>query len=356
MNAPFNRHGGLTLLPMPGFRTLADAIAARIAAVGSEEGGTHTPVDIAEPEFGLRSSGEPFLRLGKRHVGGHDVVVLTSGPGTYEMLGQTEFVLQYLVGRRARRIALVTGYFPLSRSDKDEGEFEFALVGFVTKKFMDAADGRLDRIIAADLHAPQSVSTGRIGLITEVTMAKQVLRAAIADVIAEGGRPVVAFTDDGSVKRAGPALARVEAELGIGRVPVVQGSKRRKSEDVELLNVYGDVDAVRGATVIGFDDEIATAKTNLANGKAMRVQYGAAAYHAAVTHGVFRGGAAERFLAPDCPVDRIYCAETIPVASRPELASLMADGRLRVVEGWDKKLAWAIHNHHWDESIRDSAH
>jgi len=67
MNAPFNRHGGLTLLPMPGFRTLADAIAARIAAVGSEEGGTHTPVDIAEPEFGLRSSGEPFLRLGQRH-------------------------------------------------------------------------------------------------------------------------------------------------------------------------------------------------------------------------------------------------------------------------------------------------
>ena len=109
----YNRNGGLTLVDLPGFLKLAKTIKPLIEELG-ESGKRPTPVDIVEPEFGLRASGEPYIRLGKDHVGGHDCVVLTSGPGTYEMLGQVDFALGYLAGRHARRIALITGYMPLT--------------------------------------------------------------------------------------------------------------------------------------------------------------------------------------------------------------------------------------------------
>lgn len=78
-----NNHGGLTLVPMPGFILMAEEVKKII-----ESKHTDTLVDIAIPEFGWRASGEPFVRLYKKYIGGHDCIVVASGPGTYEMLGQ----------------------------------------------------------------------------------------------------------------------------------------------------------------------------------------------------------------------------------------------------------------------------
>lgn len=355
MNGPFNRHGGLTLLPMSGFGPMAERVAAKIVEIGREDGEDRweTPVDIAVPKFGLRSNGEPFLQLGKRHVGGHDCVLITSGPGTPQMLLQTQLALQYLAARRAGRTTLVTGYFPLSRSDKDEGGLEFALPPFVIHGFMGASDGKLDRIIAVDLHAPQVVMSGRTGLITELSQTRRVLKRAIEDAVATGRPIVVAFPDDGAQKRSVKVLDALERELGIP-IPSVCGVKRRTSStESRLLQVFGRTEHIRGATVLCADDEIATGGTNIATAKAMKDQYGAAAVYAVVTHGVLCERAPDRFSEPGCAVDRIYCSDTIPVENRPELASLVADGRL-VVESWAKDLAWAVYNHHWDLSIRDA--
>lgn len=355
MNAPFNRHGGLTLIPMPRFREMADRVSAKIIEIGQEDGEDRweTPVDIAEPKFGLRSNGEPFLRLGKRHVGGHDCMLVTSGPGTYEILLQTQLALQYLAARRAERITLVTGYFPLSRSDKDEGGLEFALPPFVIHGFMAASDGLLDRIIAVDLHAPQVVMSGRTGLITELSQMRRVIKCAVSDLAESGARIVVAFPDDGAQKRSGKILDAIEKELGV-ELPTVCGVKRRKSStESKLLQVFGNTDRIRGAAVLCVDDEIATGGTNIATAKAMKEQYGAVSVYAVVTHGVLCENAPARFAATDCAVDRIYCSDTIPAESRPELAPLIASGRLRV-ESWAKDLAWAIYNHHWDLSIREA--
>lgn len=358
MDGKFNQHGGLSLVPMPGFEEMASDVADRIRQIGGQNGEDRwpTPVDIAQPKFDCRASGEPFLQLGKRHVGGHDCVVIGSGPGTPEMLIQTMLMLRYLAGRRAERIALVSGYFPLSRSDKDEGGLEFALPPWVIEAFMASAEGKLDRIISADLHAPQVVMSGTTGLITELSLLRRLIKQAVHDANGLVGSPtVVAFPDDGAQKRAGTILDALERDFSIV-LPSVCGVKRRTSStESKLLQVFGNTDAIRGATVLCVDDEITTGGTNIATARAMKEQYGAARVFAVVTHGVFAKDAPERFLASDSPVDRVYCADTIPVSTRSELRALVDAGRLYEVT-WSTDLAWAIYNHHWNLSIRGSTH
>ena len=80
-----NLNGGLTLIPMPGFEEQTERVKPIIEGKTRDEHRL-TPVDIVRPEFGRRASGEPYIRMAKEHIGGHDCVVITSGPGTPGML------------------------------------------------------------------------------------------------------------------------------------------------------------------------------------------------------------------------------------------------------------------------------
>ncbi len=346
---PFNQHGGLTLVPLPGFEPMADRVKKWLE---NSEFDFFTTVDVAVPEFGQRSSGEPFIRLGKQHIAGHDCVVIGSGPGTPEMLTQLLMLLRYLVGRRASRIAVVAGYFPLARSDKDEGGTEFALPPWFIDLMMMATYQRLDRVISVDLHAPQVVMSGRTGLITEVSLVRRVLQRAFAVALSEGRPVCLSFPDDSAAKRMEHAVAITSEEFGV-ELPIVYGSKRRvSSEDITLSNLFGDIDALRGATVLNLDDEIATGGTNITSAQRMREEFGADSVWAVVTHGVLCGPAPERFMAEDCPVERIFITNTIPVQGRPELAPLVDSGRLDVTD-WCEDLAFVLYHHHWNLSIRE---
>mgnify|MGYP001614838425 CR=1 FL=1 len=352
MEIQYNRNGGLTLVPMPGFEALARQVKEKIEGRKDRP----TPVDIVHPVFGERDSGEPFLQLGKDHIGGHDCVVLTSGPGTYQMFGQLLLVLRYLVGRRAERVAVVSGYFPLSRSDKDEGQLEFALPPIIVDLMVAAARGKLDRIIAVDLHAPQVVMSGHAGLITEVSLVRRVIGRAMRDacVAHDAASVAVCFPDDTAAKRAEEAIARAwEEVVGMGAPDVVYGSKRRKdSSESHLKRLYGDVESVRDSIVLSFDDEIATGGTNINAGLMLKQEHGAREVWAVVTHGVLCGRAAERFADAACPIDRVYITDTIPVENRPALAPLVAQGKLVVVPWWED-LGHIVFHHHWDLSVRE---
>ena len=346
---PFNQHGGLTLVPMPGFEALAQQVKETLEHADFE---FQTFVDVAQPEFGERASGEPFVRLGKQHIAGHDCVVLGSGPGTPEMLTHLFMLLRYVTGRRASRIAAVTGYFPLGRSDKDEGGKEFALPPLIIDLMMMATYNTLDRVIAVDLHAPQVVMSGRTGFITEVTLVRRVLQRAIETGLAAGRPLCLCFPDDAAAKRVDGALERISEDLGI-ELPAVYGVKRRKtSRESTLKSLFGDLHALQGATVLNLDDEIATGGTNLASAEAIKRGHGAREVWAVVTHGVLCGPAAERFEKLDCPVDRVFITDTIPVENRPELQGLIASGRLDVTP-WRQDLSWILYHHHWNLSIRE---
>lgn len=358
MSVPHNRNGGLTLVAMPGFELQARRVAETILRYGTAPGKKRkrTPVDIVIPEFGRRASGEPFLRLGKQHIGGHDVIILASGPGTWETLGQINLLLRYVAARRATRVALVTGYFPLSRSDKDEGEFELALCEYVISQMIAAAktmDFHLDRIIAADLHAAQIVMAGPTGLITELSLIRLVLRPAIVDALEAKERICLIYPDDSAAKRFAKPVEMLERQLGIKRLPSVVGIKRRTSStEAELKELFGDTDALEGATGISVDDEIATAKTNVLSAEMVKTAYKARRVNAVVTHGVLCEPALERLLAPNCAIDRVYATDTIPFENRPALRPLIDAGRLVTVD-WSEELGISLFHHHWDLSIRN---
>lgn len=341
-----NNNGGLTIVALPGFEEMSKIVRDTI-----EEKYEYT-VDFVVPKFSLRASGEPFLRLSKDHLGGHDVVAVTSGPGTYEMLGQLQFLLHYLKARRAKRIAVVTGYSPLGRSDKDEGSEELALIPHVIHAIRSAAYRHLDRIMTADLHSAQSVmAAGEMGIITEHSMARHLLRQAIRDSQEDAKRICIFLPDDGARKRFHDAISRLEEEFNIS-FPIIIGQKiRTSSTSSRAIGFYGDVEKIHGATVIGFDDEISTGKTTMDIARAAKDDYGAKMFIAAVVHGVFCGQSVDYFSDLACPVDRVYTTDTIPFFNRPALKPLVENGRLRVVT-WAYELAEIIHRHHWDLSIR----
>lgn len=349
MEPRFNRNGGLTIIPLPGFEELAEKVKKLIEF----DRGQESFVDVALPKFGHRASGEPYLKLSKDHIGGHDCVILTSGPGTYETLGQILLALGYLVGRRAGRISVVTGYLPLARSDKDEGTLELALVSHVVHLLETAAYGQLDRIIAVDLHSSQEVAVGaRMGLITEVSMARRLLTMAAEEALqTEPKRPVaLVFPDEGALKRF--EIAAKETFNKLGRAfPVACGQKRRvNSKESKFLGLSGDVDSLKGARIISFDDEFATGKTNMQSAMAVKDQYGAAEFWAATVHGVLCGDAAKILREP--AIDRLYITDTIQNFKKPEFAELIDGQKIRVMS-WAADLAQIIYHHHWDISIRE---
>ncbi|HIF05759.1 MAG TPA: ribose-phosphate pyrophosphokinase [Gemmatimonadetes bacterium] len=346
---PFNQHGGLTLIPMPGFEDLAREVKRRVE-VGRYE--FDTSIDVADFEFGYRASGEPYVRFGKEHIAGHDCVVLTSGPGTPAMLLQLMLILRYLSGRRASRIAVVAGYFPLGRSDKDEGALEFAMPPLIIDLMMMSTYNGLDRVITVDLHAPQVVMSGRTGFITEVSMIRRMLKRAADEALALGHPICLCFPDDTAAKRMESAVAQISEQMGV-TFPVVYGAKRRtSSQESTLAGLFGELDAIDSATVLNLDDEIATGGTNIDSAAELKAHYGAARVWAVVTHGVLCGSATERFGEPSCAVDRVFISDTIPVSNRPELEPLMASGRLDVTS-WCPDLSWILYHHHWNLSIRE---
>lgn len=353
---PLNRNGGLTLVPMPGFEAVAykikDLIEIRSLKITKEHPtGCFTPVDIAIPVFGLRPSKEPFVQLGKSHVGEHNCFVLTSGPGTYRMMMQLILVVGHLAARKASRMTVVSGYFPLARSDKDEGELELALPPFFMRALMGVSQGLLKRIVCADPHSDQMVMAGDPGVITPVYLTLRILRHVVAEAMKVSSNICLAFPDDTAAKRYEPAVAILEKELGVS-FPFVSTAARRKSgNEKHIKYIVGDVEKMKDAIVIALDDETATGGSQIKAANRFKKDYGAKEVWAAVTHGVLCGEAPNLFLASDCPVDHLYVTDTIPVEGRADLDQLFSSGRLHVIS-WIEDFAEIIYHLHWGRNAR----
>ncbi|PLX26142.1 hypothetical protein C0581_05020 [Candidatus Parcubacteria bacterium] len=339
-----SQHGALTLVPMPGFEDIATLLKEQIER-------KETPVDIASPIFGRRSSKEPFIKLKKKHIGGHDCVILTSGPGTPDMLVNLFFLLNHVAGRRAARITVITAYFPLSRSDRDEADDEFALPPLIVSLMKTAAQGRLDRIISVDLHASQVVMAGDPGLITEVSMFKRVFKQALEEALQTHDKIVVHYPDNGAKKRYEEAVTNVADELDCDIFTTFGDKRRGNSRDVEIKDIYRDVDELEGALVLSVDDEAATVSTNLRTANTVRERAEIHEFWAIVTHAILCGDAVENLQLDHSPLDRLYVADTVPLVNRQFLNPFVKSGKIRVVS-WLTDLGHIIYHHHWDTSIR----
>jgi len=352
-----NLNGGLTLIPAPGFDRIAFDVKQIIEGYYKD-----TPIDIVPPVIKLRASGEPCVQMGKEHIGGHDCVLITSGPGTYKMICETQFLLGQIVGRRARRLMLVTAYQPLSRTDKDEGDLEFALQMHVVHLFKSAAYGKLDRIIVVDLHSAQGVqSGGQLGFITEISLARRVLKRAVQDAIKEfpQAKIILIFPDENAGKRFRDAVIRVRDEITREHsieLRILHGQKiREDSRNSQFLGLFGhlgDIEALKGGIGIIFDDEISTFGTNYDVAHEIWRRYDPRALRSAAIHGVFSENAAERISSATNPISRIYITDTVPFDDRPHLNHLFESQRVVCVP-WVQDLAQVIYHYHWGQSIRE---
>ena len=351
----FNRNGGLTLVPATGFGELSNQLKIELEQKGSNEG-KRILVDIVCPTYGHHPSGEPFLELTKEHIGGHDVIILTSGPGTERMITETLFLLGYVSARRPSRITLITCYFPLSRSDKDEGGKRLALPPLIIELFKKSAQEKLDRIISFNLHSPQVVMAGNTGLITPLSLGRRILTKTIEDAIefvkGTNRKICLYYPDDGSAENFEDATTSVCEKTGV-ILPKIFGVKRRKdSNSCHLKGIHGDIGLLNGSLVIGMDDEGATMGTSIEGAGCLKEQFRIYQYWSAVIHPVLCGNGCQRLTDPQCAIDRTYCTNTIPTEHRPELEPLIASGRLRVISLIDD-LTNIIYYHHEDTSIRE---
>ena len=348
-----NQNGGLTIVAFPGFEEIAKKVQSLIQEKENEKNGEKAAiVDLVIPLFKERVSKEPYCQLGKEHIGGHDCVIITGGPANWEKLGQLQLLLSYLAGRRARRISIVFGYFPLGRSDKDEGGLELALPPILVRQWQAAANGNLDRIIALDLHSPQIVMAGWSGLITEVSMARKILNQAVMDAKELGyNKIVVHFPDDGAAKRYEQAYLNVKKSSGV-EMYWTEGSKRRTdSGHCELGPITGDTEKLSDSLVIIMDDEAATMTTALKWALALLINYRCKEVWGSIVHGVFCGDGDKLLGAPDCPMVRLYCSDSIPFDKRNYLDHLLDSKKICLVS-WITELANIIYHHHRDESLR----
>ncbi|MDD2758329.1 MAG: ribose-phosphate pyrophosphokinase-like domain-containing protein [Patescibacteria group bacterium] len=353
-----NRYGGLTLVPTSDrFLPLAKEVKDYLEIFNEERRVVKFPTqtDLARPVYDYRASGEPFVRQTNEHICDHDVYILTSGPGTPEMLMELFMTEMYMVGRHASRITLVCGYLPLSRSDKDEKETELAVLPHIIHLIKSAAYDDLHRIISCDLHAPQNVmAAGKPALITEVSMARLVLTKVINDALEKFRPDKIAFSllDEGSAKRFAWAVKSVSEEFGIP-FPVIIGKKIRKdSETTKIEGLTGDLDRLPGSLVIGIDDEVATAFTQIQIATEFIRTLGVSEFWGMAVHGIFCKNAVENLMAPGCPISRIYTTDTVPFCDRQErMAPLFESNRPHVVP-FAPEVAQIISHHHWGHSIR----
>lgn len=359
---PHNPNGGLTLIPLPGYEDVAGELKAKIDAMGERPHHKPTPVDIAVPEFKTYVNDETFIVLPNTHTLEHDCVVIGSGPGTDGMLMKLLWTLSLLAGRHAGRIAVMTGYFPLSRSDGDEGDTILTTPPMMMR-LANAASGRvgLHRWVCADPHSKQITMAGDPGQVTPVYLTRKLMSFAIDE--SRIGRtselPIVAgFPDDTASKRYAPAVKAIQVERGI-RLPTVTAFKRREdSEHTQILGIVGDVEAVNGARVLMFDDEIATGGSIIDMARGLKQGHGAKSVWACATHAVMCRGANMRFLDQvtelgDQWVDHLVVTDTIRIQGRNESLGTLIEGGHISIYSWLEDLAWVIYRHHWNLGVRE---
>lgn len=359
---PHNPNGGLTLIPLPGYEDVAQELQTRIESMGERPHHRRTPVDDAVPEFKTYANDETFVVLPNTHILEHDCVVVGSGPGTDRMLMKLLWTLSLLAGRHAGRIAVMTGYFPLGRSDGDEGDTILTTPPMLMT-LANAACGRvgLHRWVCADPHSKQITMAGDPGQVTPIYLTRKLLSFAIdeSQSAEASDLPIVAaFPDDTASKRFKPAIKAIQDERGI-RLPTVTAFKRREdSEHTQILGIVGDVDAVRDARVFMFDDEIATGGSVIDMAKGLKEAYGAKSVWACATHAVMCRGANMRFLDQVHTlggqwVDHVVVTDTIRIEGRNEsIGALVEAGRMSIYS-WLEDLAWVIYRHHWNLGVRE---
>lgn len=272
-------------------------------------------------------------------VRGADVFVVQSvydepGRTLNDKLCRLWFFIGALREASAERITAVVPYLAYARADRKTRAREPITLRYVAQLF--EAVGA-DRVLTLDVHnlaAFQNAFRCR----TDHLEAEKLLVDHFAARVQ--GDVAVVSPDVGGLKRAESFRRRLSRKLG---APVGSAlmEKYRSDEALSGATLVGDV---RGGTALIVDDMISTGGTVARAAHACRAQ-GAGAVHAAVTHGLFAGRAAE--VVADPALDSLAITDSVPPFRLPEA---LVRGKLTVIS-IAPLFAEAIRQVHTDGSV-----
>ena len=268
-----------------------------VRAIGKELG-----KELLEPVSNFKD-GETRVFIGsslrKRDV----VIIQPTSPPANEHIMELLFMIDAAKRASAGEVTAVIPYFGYARQDRKDGP-RVPISSAVVARIIETMGAR--RIITMDLHTDQQMGffTGPWDNLTAKNVLLQPIKAEGLDNL------VVSSTDHGGISRA----KKFKEALGADGVATIYKERDGHVQDQSrTVDILGDVN---GKNVLFVDDILGTAGS-LVNAAKFVERIGAKNIYAAVTHGLFMGGALERI--KDSPIKKLFVTDT--VAQRPEVLS-----------------------------------
>jgi len=264
-------------------------LAAEIATLLGTEVVPMTAYDFA--------NGEIFVRF-EESVRGVDAFVLQSHSAPLnDALMEQLIMIDALKRASAKRITVVSPFFPYARQDKKHKGREPISARLIADLYKAAG---ADRLMSVDLHSPQiqGFFDGPVDHLWALPLLADHVKAQFGS-----ENLTVVSPDSGRVRVADIWADRLGAPLAIIH-------KRRDPNKPNQVQVNELVGEVAGRVCVLVDDMIDTAGTIVAAAKALR-DNGAGRVIVAATHAVFSDPAVER-LSSDA-VDNVIVTNTLPI-------------------------------------------
>jgi ribose-phosphate pyrophosphokinase len=273
-------------------------LAAEIASLLDIELVPTTSYDFA--------NGEIFVRFDES-VRGVDAFVLQSHSAPInDQLMEQLIMVDALKRASAKRITVVSPFFPYARQDKKHKGREPISARLVADLYKAAG---ADRLMSVDLHSPQI--QGFFDGPVDHLWALPLLADYVKQTFGADNLTVVS-PDSGRVRVADIWADRLGAPLAI----IHKRRDPNKPNQVQVNELVGDVE---GRVCVLVDDMIDTAGTIVAAAKALR-DNGAGRIIVASTHAVFSHPAVERLSGPD--VDNVIVTNTLPIDASKQFEKL----------------------------------
>lgn len=245
------------------------------------------------------SDGEVAVEI-EENVRGRDVFVIQSTcEPTNDNLMELLMLIDALYRASVGRITAVIPYFGYARQDRRPRSARVPISAKVVANTLSSV--HIDRLLTVDIHADQI--QGFFDVPMDNVYASPIL---IGDIWRQKCDDLTVVSPDvGGVVRARAMAKRLdEANLAI------IDKRRPKANNVEVMNIIGDVDGKRCAIV---DDIVDTAGT-LCQAAAALKKYGATEVKAYITHPVLSGKAIDNIEASE--LDELVVTDTIPLSER----------------------------------------
>jgi ribose-phosphate pyrophosphokinase len=253
-------------------------------------------VELGDIELDTFANGETYGRY-LESIRGADVFLVQTGAQPVDRnLMELMFMIQAAKLASAKRITAVVPLFPYARQDRKARPREPISARLVADMIQLAG---ADRVLTMDLHAGQI--QGFFTIPVDHMTALPLFARHFRDLGLTGSEIVSVAPDEGRAKMAVRFAEMIEAEFAI------MHKTRPAHDQAAITEITGKV---RDKIAIVGDDVIMTGGTLIANVHALRAQ-GVTGVWVFATHGVFCGGALERF--QDAPIDGIVVTDTVPI-------------------------------------------